>query len=178
MNVPSSIQLSIVSKVAPMANSAKTIDIAVRPDGSTGDVSASRDIYNPYEDETPAGYRPPADPRRWKADPAATAASPAVRDAVEGMRATLDAVDWSQVDRHASTATDRDYARIALRFDERPEGMDHLGPVYTSYDGQWFVGINASTDLFTAPQLQPVIEAAHAVLEQAELVGTPTDAGG
>ncbi len=177
MNVPSSIQLQVVSQVAPMLNSAQSVDVAVRPDGSTGDVTVGRDIYNPYEDETPADYRPPADPRRWKADPAATAAAPGGRGAVDGMREALDAVDWSKVERHAATATDREHVRIALRFAERPEGMDHLKPVWSSYDKTWFVGVRSSSDLFASPQLAPVVEAAYAVLAEGERVGTPTDTG-
>lgn len=174
MNVPSTIDVTVTTTLGPFTRSGEQVTVSIAPDGSTGDVTVERSIYDPYEDETPADYRPPADPRRWKAGPEVTR-TPAIRDAVAGMRAALEAVDWSNVTKDSSTATDGEHTRIALRFADRPTGMEHLEPVHTSWDDSWFVGIRESNDLYTSPQLQPVIDAALAVVAAARAVAAPTD---
>lgn len=172
--LPSSLTVTVTTPAGGTLRSSETAAMAFTPDGTPGDVAVERNIYDPYEDETPPGYRPPADPRRWKAAPEATA-TPAIRDAVSGVQAVLEAVDWSKVEKSAPTATDSEYVRIDLRFAERPAGMDHLDPMYLSSTDSWHVGVRTSLDLFTSRELAPLLDATRGAVSLAARVATPVD---
>lgn len=170
MNVPSLVSVSIVSPAGDVLRSTETVELPfdARP------VNVARRIEDPYEDEAPAGYRPPADPRRWRAGPDATATSQAITDAAAGMRAAFRSIDWSTVPKVAVTATDDAHVGISMVFPERPVGMDHLQPIENPGHG-WVVGVRASLDLFTSPGLAPLLDATRGVITLAERVATPVE---
>ncbi|MCW2923886.1 MAG: hypothetical protein JWM98_1290 [Thermoleophilia bacterium] len=141
-----------------------------RADSVNVDATGARMSQSTYDPLWDGPYAQPAQPGDWNRTVAAADTSPALAQALDGLRASVASLDWSRTSPEMTAGPA--YATLHATFAERPAGATQA---WQERDGTWTAYARTSLDdLLADPTLAPVVVAARAALA----VGRPATSGG